>query len=183
MWNEEWLASHSSFCHERDPHVLQNGVYMKKNVRETVREAVTPTVEALGYRIWDIEYSKIGADYHLEITIDADGGINIEDCERVHRAIDPILDECDPIEGFYYLEVSSPGVERELRTDAHILASIGERAELRLFAAQDGIRSFVGRLDGISEDGRILLTTDDGIARSFSRGDVSKLKTIYFEEE
>lgn len=156
---------------------------MKKNIRETVREAITPTVEALGYRIWDIEYSKIGADYHLEITIDADGGINIEDCERVHRAIDPILDECDPIEGFYYLEVSSPGIERELRTDAHILASVGAKAELRLFTAQDGARTFVGRLDGLSEEGCVLLTEENGTARAFRRSDISKLKTVYFEEE
>lgn len=89
---------------------------MKKSIKDTVREAISPTVTELGYRIWDIEYSKIGADYHLEITIDSNAGIGIEDCERVHRAIDPILDECDPIEGFYYLEVSSPGIERELRT-------------------------------------------------------------------
>ena len=78
---------------------------MKKTVRDSVREAIAPTVLELGYRIWDITYSKIGADYHLEITIDSDDGINIEDCERVHRAIDPILDEVDPIESFYYLEL------------------------------------------------------------------------------
>ena len=90
---------------------------MKKSVKETVREAIAPTVAELGYRIWDITFTKIGADYHLEITIDNDRGINIDDCEKVHRAIDPILDEVDPIEDFYYLEVSSPGIERELRTE------------------------------------------------------------------
>ena len=74
---------------------------MKKSIKETVREAIEPTVNELGYRIWDVLYSKIGADYHLEITIDSDDGIDIDDCERVHRAIDPILDEADPIEGFY----------------------------------------------------------------------------------
>ena len=73
---------------------------MKKNIRETVREAILPTVTELGYDIWDVTYSKVGADYHLEITIDSENGINIEDCEKVHRAIDPILDEIDPIEGF-----------------------------------------------------------------------------------
>lgn len=88
---------------------------MKKSIKETVREGIEPTVSELGYRIWDITYNKIGADYHLEITIDSDEGIEISDCEKVHRAIDPILDEIDPIEGFYYLEVSSPGVERELQ--------------------------------------------------------------------
>ena len=107
---------------------------MKKGIKETVREAIEPTVAELGYKIWDVTYSKIGADYHLEITIDSEAGIYIEDCEKVHRAIDPILDEIDPIEGFYYLDVSSPGLERELRTDEHIAASIGQRVEAKLFA-------------------------------------------------
>ena len=66
---------------------------MKKSIKETVREAIEPTVLQLGHRIWDVSYHKVGADYHLEITIDSDEGIGIEDCERVHRAIDPILDE------------------------------------------------------------------------------------------
>lgn len=153
---------------------------MKKNVRETVREAIEETVVGLGYRIWDVTYSKIGADYHLEITIDNDEGINIEDCERVHRAIDPILDECDPIEGFYYLEVSSPGIERELRCDEHIAASIGREVEAKLFAAKDGRKSFVGVLLGYS-DGVVTLGLDEGEI-ALLRSDISKLNTVYKEE-
>ena len=91
---------------------------MKMGVKDKVREAIEPTVTELGYRIWDVTYQKLGADYHLEITIDKDGGIDIEDCEKVHRAIDPILDECDPIEGFYYLETAlhspKPNLERNV---------------------------------------------------------------------
>ena len=123
---------------------------MKKSIRETVREGIEPAVTELGYRIWDITYAKIGADWHLEITIDSDDGIEISDCEKVHRRIDPILDEIDPIEDFYYLEVSSKGVEYELRTDEHILSSIGERVEAKLFAAIDGTKSVIGTLDGDS---------------------------------
>ena len=152
---------------------------MKKNVRETVREAIEPTVTELGYRIWDVTYSKIGADYHLEITIDSDNGINIEDCERVHRAIDPILDEVDPIEGFYYLEVSSPGVERELRTEEHITLSVGVKVEAKLFAPKDGIKSLTGTLS--SFDGGVVKIDCEGKEYEFSRSDISKLKTIYFE--
>jgi ribosome maturation factor RimP len=116
---------------------------MKKTIRETVKDAILPTVTELGYRIWDITYSKIGADYHLEITIDNDEGIEISDCEKVHRAIDPILDEVDPIEGFYYLEVSSPGIERELRTDVHISACIGMAVEAKEMLAAEGISAKV----------------------------------------
>ena len=153
---------------------------MKKPIRETVREAILPTVTELGYRIWDITYGKIGADYHLEITIDSDEGINIDDCEKVHRAIDPILDEVDPIEGFYYLEVSSPGVERELRTEEHISLSVGERVEAKLFAALDGKKSIVGTLRGL-EDGEVVVECAEQTVR-IPKADISKLTTLYFED-
>ncbi len=153
---------------------------MKKSIKETVREAIEPTVKDLGYDIWDITYQKIGADYHLEITIDSENGINIEDCERVHRAIDPILDECDPIEGFYYLEVSSPGVERELRTQEHILRSVGVKAAAKLFAAKDGVKNFVGIIKGF-EDGKLTLETQSGDV-TLLESEISKLTTVFFED-
>ncbi len=153
---------------------------MKKTIRETVREAIEPTVKELGYSIWDITYSKIGADYHLEITIDNEAGINIEDCEKVHRAIDPILDECDPIEGFYYLEVSSPGVERELRTEEHILRSVGVKVEAKLFTAKDGAKSVTGILKSFS-DGVIVIATELSDIE-LQKSEISKLTTVYFED-
>ena len=153
---------------------------MKKSIRETVREAIEPTVTELGYAIWDITYSKIGADYHLEITIDSEEGINIEDCEKVHRAIDPILDECDPIEDFYYLEVSSPGIERELRTDEHILHSLGSKVEIKLFAPKDGRRSFIGDLVDFA-DGKVTVEVDS-TSIIFDRAEISKITTVFFED-
>ena len=153
---------------------------MKKSIKDSVREAIAPTVSELGYRIWDITYSKIGADYHLEITIDNDDGINIEDCEKVHRAIDPILDECDPIEGFYYLEVSSPGIERELRTDEHIALSIGQRVEAKLFVAKDGVKSYIGSLESF-ENGELRISTESSEI-TLTKSDIAKLSTVYFDE-
>ena len=153
---------------------------MKKSIKETVRDAVSPTITELGYDIRDITYSKVGADYHLEITIDSPNGINIEDCEKVHRAIDPILDEVDPIEGFYYLDVSSPGIERELRTDAHILHSIGQKVEAKLFAAKDGRRVVCGILKSF-EDGVLVITEQAGDV-SLTQNEISKLRTIFFED-
>jgi len=152
---------------------------MKKNIRDTVREVIEPTVTSLGYSIWDVTYSKIGADYHLEITIDSENGIDINDCEKVHRAIDPILDECDPIEGFYYLEVSSPGIERELRTDAHILACIGMAVEAKLYTAKDGKKSFVGILESYA-DGIVTITSEEGSV-ALTKSEISKLATIYVD--
>ncbi len=153
---------------------------MKKNVRDTVREAIEPTVTELGYRIWDVTYSKVGADYHLEITIDSDDGIGIDDCEKVHRAIDPIIDECDPVEDFYYLDVSSPGVERELRTEEHISLSVGELVEAKLFAAREGKKSFIGELVGLV-DGDVVIDCD-GVRVSLARADIAKLATVYEED-
>lgn len=150
---------------------------MKKSIRETVREAILPTVTELGYRIWDITYSKIGADYHLEITIDNDEGISINDCERVHRAIDPILDECDPIEGFYYLEVSSPGAERDIRTDEHIAACQGQMVEAKLFTSKDGRKSVKGTLVGLI-DGKVVITEGDTEV-SLDRSEISKFNTLF----
>ena len=153
---------------------------MKKNVRETVREAILPTVTELGYKIWDITYAKVGADYHLEITIDSEKGIDINDCEKVHRAIDPILDECDPIDGFYYLDVSSPGIERDLRTDEHINYCIGETVEAKLFAAKDGRKSMVGKLVSYSDGVVTILEGDTEVA--LKREEVSKLTTVYMQD-
>ena len=155
----------------------------KGNIASTVTALIEPTVEEAGCRLWDVEYVKVGAEYHLIITIDRDEGITIEDCERVHRAIDPLLDEADPIENSYRLEVSSPGIERELRTEAHVLASIGEVVEARLFAPDpvDGVKSYLGVLTGY-QDGNLTLVLQNDSEKTLPRTSVSRLRTVYFED-
>ena len=151
-----------------------------KNVAGVVREIVAPVAEQMGYFIWDVEFCKEGADKYLRITLDNEDGINIEDCEKFHRAIDPLLDEADPISEAYILEVSSPGVERELRTPEHIAASIGARVEAKLFAALDGKKSIVGTLRGL-EDGEVVVECAEQTVR-IPKADISKLTTLYFED-
>lgn len=153
----------------------------KKSVAETVEELLRPIVEELGYFLWDVEYSKIGTEYHLELTIDSDEGINIEDCEKVHRAVDPVLDEADPIENAYRLSVSSPGIERELRTEKHLELSIGEVVELRFFKPQNGAKSLVGALSAY-ENGVLTVVTPKDETLSFDRRDVSRIRTVFFDE-
>lgn len=148
----------------------------KQSIAEAVAALLLPTVEELGYRLWDVEYGKEGADFHLTVTIDSDNGITIDDCERVHRAIDPILDEADPIEDAYYLNVSSPGIERVLRTEAHLLASIGERVELRFFAAIDGQKTVRGTLLSVDAES---VTLEGG--QTYPRAAIAKAQTVYFE--
>ena len=153
----------------------------KKNVATVVEELLRPTVEELGYILWDVSDAKIGTEYHLEITIDSEEGISIIDCEKVHRAIDPILDEADPIENAYRLEVSSPGIERELRTDAHLAASLGCVVELRFFAAKDGAKTVVGALLAFDAE-KITVVTPDDAEHSFLRKEISRIRTVYFED-
>ena len=154
---------------------------MKKNsggIVATVRELVEPVAGELGYEIWDVEYVKEGSDRFLRITIDSPAGITIDDCEAVHRAIDPVLDEADPIEESYHLEVSSPGIERDLRTEAHIAASVGETVEVKLYAPKDGAKSFLGELLPLDEAGNVRIRTPEG-ERSFARAEVASLKTRF----
>ena len=83
-------------------------------------ELLLPVVRDAGCDIWDLDFVKEGAKRILRITIDAEGGVGIDDCERVHRAVDPVLDDADPIDEAYYLEVSSPGIEREITLPRHV---------------------------------------------------------------
>ena len=151
----------------------------KQNVASVVEGLLSPVVSELGYRLWDVEFRKVGADPTLTITIDNDDGITIEDCERVHRTIDPLLDEADPIEVSYQLEVSSPGIERVIRTDAHIAFCMGQEIEARTFAPIGGKKSFVGILAD-HRDGIIILQTGEGEV-ALPREAVSLMNTTYHE--
>lgn len=127
-----------------------------------VRPALEPVVEGLGYHIWDIVYVKEGADFYLRITIDREEGVDIDGCELVHRAIDPVLDEIDPIQDAYYLQVESPGLERELRTPEHYIHCVGEKIVVKLYKPIDGQKMLTGILS--TEDGKeITLTTTAGV--------------------
>ena len=155
---------------------------MKKNggIVGAVKKIAEPLAESLGYILWDVEYEKQGADMYLRITIDSEEGITIDDCERMHRAIDPLLDEADPIEDAYHLEVSSPGIERDLKNDMHIAACTGWDVEVRLYAPLDGAKSYTGTLAGLDDDGNVVLNcAPDGAVRTFARASVAALRTTF----
>jgi ribosome maturation factor RimP len=128
-----------------------------KNIASAVKELILPTANEMGYYLWDVEFVKEGADKYLRITIDNEDGITIEDCEKFHRAIDPVLDEADPISESYILEVSSPGIERELKCAEHIEACEGWDVEIKLYAPKNGSKSFRGVLSGYAENGDIVI--------------------------
>ena len=151
---------------------------IKKNIAGIVSELVAPTAEEQGLILWDVEFVKEGAKRILRITIDSEEGINIEQCERFHRAIDPLLDEADPIDESYYLEVSSPGIERELKCDMHIEACSGERVEVKLYAPREGAKSFVGVLLGLDGDAGIAVEVE-GKQITFDKKEIAKIQTVF----
>ena len=105
-----------------------------------VTELASPVVKSEGLDLWDVEFKKEGPDYFLRIFIDKEGGVGIDDCERVSRKLDVLLAEVDPIEQSYILEVSSAGLVRELKTDVHLEKFSGYSVEARMFKAVDGVK-------------------------------------------
>ena len=145
------------------------------NTVAAVWDIAAPIAEQLGLDIWDIRFVKEGADWFLRIFIDKDGGVTIEDCENMSRAMDAPLDEADPIPQSYCLEVSSPGVERELTRDSHFEACKGEKIKLRLIRALEGKRDFSGVLE--DKDGKqITVRLEDGSAMVVDKKETSYIK-------
>lgn len=152
---------------------------MATHVASLVWDLAKPVAERLGLSLWDVVFVKEGSRRVLRIIIDKETGVTIDDCEAMHRAMDPVLDETDPIETSYDLEVSSPGIERELRTDAHILACLGETVDVRLFAPEDGARTWRGILSSLAADRSVVLELPDGQKKTFPRETVAKMTTVF----
>ncbi len=153
----------------------------QKNTAGIVTDLITPCVTQLGYDLWDVEYVKEGTRYYLRITLDSEEGIGIEDCELVHRTIDPILDEKDPIPNAYTLEVSSPGIERVLRTPAHFEKCIGETILVKLFRAIDTQKQFKGDLLGLNEAKTAILLQAENAASpvTLALADISRANVVF----
>lgn len=147
-------------------------------IADKVSAIIKEAVEAEGVELWDVRYVKEGASYYLRVYIDKAEGINIDDCTNVSHAIDPILDEADPIKDSYYLEVCSPGIERELAKPEHFKKVLGEKIKLRLFKARDGVKEFTGILE--SFDGEITLKTESDTF-TFTLNEIAKANLCDFE--
>lgn len=149
----------------------------KGNTVSKVTEIVTPYAKELGLDIWDIRFVKEGTDWYLRIFIDKDGGVSIDDCVDLTHAITKPLDDADPISQSYLLEVSSPGVERELVTDVHFEKYIGSDVMLRLIRPIDNVRDFSGKM--ISYDASVSAVTlelADGETLTVNKKDTSYIK-------
>ena len=148
------------------------------NSAEKVYELIKETVSACGVTLWDVRFVKEGASWYLRVFIDKEGGVSLDDCTAVSHAIDPILDEADPIDVSYYLEVCSPGVERELIRPEHYAAFIGSKVKIRLYHASDGKKEWVGVLKSVGES--VVIETENG-ERGFAFKEISKANLCDFE--
>ena len=141
---------------------------------------ITPIIEANNFELVDVEYVKEGSSWYLRAYIDKDGGIDMNDCVDFTHAISKPLDEADPISQSYMMEVSSPGVERELVKDEHFEKYIGSPVMMRTIRAIDGVRDFNGRLAKY-ENKEITVELQDGATITVNRKETSYVKLDDFD--
>lgn len=144
------------------------------NIEEKVECLIKEKIEKIGYELYDVEYAKEGKNYFLRIFIDKPEGIDIDDCEKVNNEINDILDTADYIKEQYFLEVSSPGIERVLRKDKHLKQNVGKEVKIKLFKKDElGNKEYQGVLKKFSEE-KVVLENAEA-----ERKNISQIKTIY----
>ncbi len=146
-------------------------------IEERVESLIGPRIESLGYRLYDVEFVKEGKDFYLRVYIDKDSGISLEDCEAVSNGINEVLDEADYIKEQYFLEVSSPGVERVLKKDRHLKENIGNKVQVKLFKPLAGKKVFEGLLESFSDD-NICIKVESQILE-IERSNIGQIKTVF----
>ena len=140
-------------------------------VTELTAKLALPVVEEAGCELWDVEYVREAGIWFLRIYIDKEGGVDILDCEKVSRALSDLLDEADPIEGSYTLEVSSAGAERPLKRPGDFQRFMGSPVAVKLYKAQGGRKEFAGVLTGY-DNGDVTITMGDA-SMTFAKADVA----------
>ena len=146
----------------------------KEDIEKKTEELLAPIAEANGVRIYDVEYVKEAGEWYLRAYIDNDEGVNINDCVNVNHALSDALDVDVFIEDAYTLEVSSPGLGRQLKKDRHFENSLGKEVELKLYKAIDGVKEFAGTLK--SYDSTSVTVTINDKDETFLRKEISVIK-------
>ena len=141
---------------------------------DKIAEIARPVVEEEGCSLWDVEYVREAGTWYLRVFIDRDGGVSIDDCERVSRRLDPILDEEDPIPDSYVFEVGSAGADRELKRPGDFEQFMGSEVEVKLYRPVDGSKHYTGTLSGY-EDGTVILSTGEKTLR-FPKEQVAQVR-------
>ncbi len=149
------------------------------NIEEKVEDLINETIEDLGYELYDVIYEKEAQDYYLRVFIDTPNGISLEDCEKVNDAINDMLDEANYIKDQYFLEVSSPGVERVLRKDQHLEANLGNEIVCNLFKPIEKMKQIEGILQEFDQDKLVLQVEDEERTIGIERKNIAKMKLKY----
>ena len=126
-------------------------------ITDKVTALAKPIVQEEGCSLWDVEYVREAGSWYLRVFIDKEGGVSIDDCERISRRLDPILDEEDPIPDSYVFEVGSAGAERELKRPSDFEQFMGSQVEVMLYQPVKGSKTFVGTLAGY-DNGKVTVT-------------------------
>lgn len=150
---------------------------MKKNIAQRVEEKIQPSVEGFGYELVDVEYVKEAGVYYLRVIIDHESGIGLDECEKVSRKINPILDEEDYIEDNYFLEVCSPGIDRVLKKDKEFSKYAGKTVEVKLYKNDQDLKTkqFEAELRGLDQDGMVVVSIGD-IEKKFDRKEIAQIR-------
>ncbi len=143
-------------------------------VEQVVEELARPILEELKYELVDVEYKKEGGSWFLRFYLDKPGGITLDDCQIFSERISDLLDQVDPIPHRYYLEVSSPGLDRPLKKDEDFKRYKGCRVHVKLFKSVNGKKNYYGELVGL-EDGNVVIQ-DGGYTYSFPKEDVAMVR-------
>jgi len=149
----------------------------KKKIDELVAEMALPIVEKHGYELVDVEFVKEGASWYLRIYIDKPEGIGLDDCQVVSEDVSAELDKVDPIEQAYFLEVSSPGLDRPLKKEKDFIKYAGEEVEVKTYKAIDNTKVFEGDLVGLI-DNKIVITDKNGNRSEFEKDKVASVKRV-----
>ena len=148
------------------------------NIEEKVENLIKSKVENLGYNLYDVEYIKEGKNYFLRVFIDNEKGIDLNDCEKVNNEIIDILDEADYIKDAYFLEISSPGIERKIRKDEHLKQAIGKKISVKLFKKDENDnKQYEGILEQYDKENIIICKDTEEI--KIERKNISSLNTVY----
>ena len=144
-------------------------------VTDLTAQLAQPLVEAAGCTLWDVEYIREGGTWYLRVFIDAPEGVNIDQCEAVSRPLSDALDEADPIQGSYVLEVGSAGADRALKKPEHFAQCMGQEVDVKLYRPREGRKEFTGTLAGYDQ-GNVTVTQPHGAEVVFEKKEIALVR-------
>ena len=147
-----------------------------KKITELAAELAAPAIAEAGCTLWDVEYVKEGGVWYLRVLLDKEGGVDILDCEAVSRKLSDLLDEADPIEGSYTLEVGSAGAERALKRPGDFEKFLGSPVLVKLYRAMEGRKEIPGVLTAYDGASGAVTVEDGGVSRTFEKKDVALVR-------